>query len=66
MKYNNNNDTAAVIIAPQNDVLSPTSQNWDSVGASVPRYPDQQRRDSGANRVGSDAASEVVVPKSGR
>jgi len=31
----NNNDTAVVIIDPQNDVLSPTGKNWDSVGASV-------------------------------
>ena len=30
-----NNDTAVVIIDPQNDVLSPTGKNWDSVGASV-------------------------------
>ena len=29
------NDTAVVIIDPQNDVLSPTGKNWDSVGASV-------------------------------
>lgn len=29
------NDTAVVIIDPQNDVLSPTGRNWDSVGASV-------------------------------
>lgn len=28
-------DTAVVIIDPQNDVLSPTGKNWDSVGASV-------------------------------
>lgn len=31
----NNNDTAVVIIDPQNDVLSPQGKNWDSVGASV-------------------------------
>lgn len=30
-----NDDTAVVIIDPQNDVLSPTGKNWDSVGASV-------------------------------
>ncbi|TPG28129.1 cysteine hydrolase [Mycolicibacterium hodleri] len=30
-----NTDTAVVIIDPQNDVLSPTGKNWDSVGASV-------------------------------
>ena len=30
-----NNDTAVVIIDPQNDVLSPTGKNWDAVGASV-------------------------------
>jgi nicotinamidase-related amidase len=29
------NDTAVVVIDPQNDVLSPTGKNWDSVGASV-------------------------------
>ena len=34
MDYNNT-DTAVVIIDPQNDVLSPTGKNWDSVGASV-------------------------------
>ena len=34
MEYNNI-DTAVVIIDPQNDVLSPTGKNWDSVGASV-------------------------------
>ena len=34
MEYNNN-DTAIVIIDPQNDVLSPTGKNWDAVGASV-------------------------------
>ena len=34
MEYNNS-DTAVVIIDPQNDVLSPTGKNWDSVGASV-------------------------------
>ena len=34
MEYNNV-DTAVVIIDPQNDVLSPTGKNWDSVGASV-------------------------------
>ncbi len=34
MEYRNN-DTAVVIIDPQNDVLSPTGKNWDSVGASV-------------------------------
>lgn len=34
MEYNNN-DTAVVIIDPQNDVLSPTGKNWASVGASV-------------------------------
>lgn len=34
MKYNSS-DTAVVIIDPQNDVLSPTGKNWDSVGASV-------------------------------
>ncbi len=34
MEYNNT-DTAVVIIDPQNDVLSPTGKNWDSVGASV-------------------------------
>ncbi len=28
-------DTAVVVIDPQNDVLSPTGKNWDSVGASV-------------------------------
>jgi nicotinamidase-related amidase len=28
-------DTAVVIIDPQNDVLSPTGKNWGSVGASV-------------------------------
>jgi nicotinamidase-related amidase len=30
-----NIDTAVVIIDPQNDVLSPTGKNWESVGASV-------------------------------
>jgi len=30
-----NDATAVVIIDPQNDVLSPTGKNWDSVGASV-------------------------------
>jgi nicotinamidase-related amidase len=34
MEYHQN-DTAVVIIDPQNDVLSPTGKNWDSVGASV-------------------------------
>jgi nicotinamidase-related amidase len=34
MRYSSN-DTAVVIIDPQNDVLSPTGKNWDSVGASV-------------------------------
>ena len=34
MNYDND-DTAVVIIDPQNDVLSPTGKNWDSVGASV-------------------------------
>jgi nicotinamidase-related amidase len=34
MKFDNS-DTAVVIIDPQNDVLSPTGKNWDSVGASV-------------------------------
>jgi nicotinamidase-related amidase len=34
MEYDNSN-TAVVIIDPQNDVLSPTGKNWDSVGASV-------------------------------
>jgi nicotinamidase-related amidase len=34
MEYNNN-DTAVVIIDPQNDALSPTGKNWDSIGASV-------------------------------
>ena len=34
MKYHRN-DTAVVIIDPQNDVLSPAGKNWDSVGASV-------------------------------
>ena len=34
MKFDNN-DTALVIIDPQNDVLSPMGKNWDSVGASV-------------------------------
>lgn len=34
MEYHKN-DTAVVIIDPQNDVLSPTGKNWDSVGASV-------------------------------
>ena len=34
MEYTNN-DTAVVIIDPQNDVLSPTGKNWDAVGASV-------------------------------
>jgi uncharacterized membrane protein YfcA len=29
------NDTAVVVIDPQNDVLSPRGKNWDSVGASV-------------------------------
>jgi nicotinamidase-related amidase len=29
------NDTAVVIIDPQNDVLSETGKNWDAVGASV-------------------------------
>jgi nicotinamidase-related amidase len=29
------NDTAVVLIDPQNDVLSPSGKNWDSVGASV-------------------------------
>jgi nicotinamidase-related amidase len=28
-------DTAVVVIDPQNDVLSPTGRNWDSLGASV-------------------------------
>jgi nicotinamidase-related amidase len=32
MRYSSN-DTAVVIIDPQNDVLSPTGKNWDSVGA---------------------------------
>ena len=31
----NNNDTAVVIIDPQNDALSPHGANWDGVGASV-------------------------------
>lgn len=34
MQYHHD-DTAVVIIDPQNDVLSPTGKNWDSVGASV-------------------------------
>ncbi len=34
MEYRQN-DTAVVIIDPQNDVLSPAGKNWDSVGASV-------------------------------
>lgn len=34
MRYSST-DTAVVIIDPQNDVLSPTGKNWDSVGASV-------------------------------
>lgn len=34
MRYSSS-DTAVVIIDPQNDVLSPTGKNWDSVGASV-------------------------------
>ena len=34
MEYRHD-DTAVVIIDPQNDVLSPTGKNWDSVGASV-------------------------------
>jgi nicotinamidase-related amidase len=34
MRYDSS-DTAVVIIDPQNDVLSPTGKNWDSVGASV-------------------------------
>jgi nicotinamidase-related amidase len=34
MKYSSN-DTAVVVIDPQNDVLSPTGKNWDSVGVSV-------------------------------
>lgn len=34
MKFDRS-DTAVVIIDPQNDVLSPTGKNWDSVGASV-------------------------------
>lgn len=34
IKYNKN-DTAVVIIDPQNDVLSPTGRNWGAVGASV-------------------------------
>jgi nicotinamidase-related amidase len=34
MKYSSD-DTAIVVIDPQNDVLSPTGKNWDSVGASV-------------------------------
>ena len=31
MEYTNN-DTAVVIIDPQNDVLSPTGKNWDESG----------------------------------
>ncbi|MBD2534552.1 cysteine hydrolase [Nostoc flagelliforme FACHB-838] len=31
----NNNDTAVVVIDPQNDVLSETGVSWDLVGASV-------------------------------
>ncbi|MFC7674298.1 isochorismatase family protein [Mycolicibacterium sp. GCM10028919] len=31
----NNDDTAVVIIDPQNDALSPHGANWDGVGASV-------------------------------
>lgn len=34
MKFESS-DTAVVVIDPQNDVLSPTGRNWDSVGASV-------------------------------
>lgn len=34
MEYHGN-DTAVVVIDPQNDVLSPTGKNWESVGASV-------------------------------
>jgi nicotinamidase-related amidase len=34
MEYNNN-DTAVVVIDPQNDALSPAGKNWDSIGASV-------------------------------
>jgi nicotinamidase-related amidase len=34
MQYDSS-DTAVVVIDPQNDVLSPTGKNWDSVGASV-------------------------------
>lgn len=34
MEYNTT-DTAVVIIDPQNDVLSPSGKNWDSLGASV-------------------------------
>ena len=34
MQYDSG-DTALVIIDPQNDVLSPTGKNWESVGASV-------------------------------
>jgi hypothetical protein len=34
MRYSSS-DTAVVIIDPQNDVLSATGKNWDSVGATV-------------------------------
>ena len=34
MKFSHH-DTGVVVIDPQNDVLSPTGKNWDSVGASV-------------------------------
>ncbi|MDT5010481.1 MAG: hypothetical protein QOH57_2098 [Mycobacterium sp.] len=34
MRYSRT-DTAVVVIDPQNDVLSPTGKNWDSLGASV-------------------------------
>lgn len=34
MEYSPDN-TAVVVIDPQNDVLSPTGKNWESVGASV-------------------------------
>lgn len=34
MKFSHR-DTGVVVIDPQNDVLSPTGKNWDSVGASV-------------------------------
>jgi hypothetical protein len=35
----NKNDTAVVVIEPQNDVLRETGVGWDFVGTSSPAFP---------------------------